>query len=50
MNALKGRIGAKDVHDFLMEEHPFYRENWYVAPVFERKVEMSSTILKWSMK
>jgi uncharacterized SAM-binding protein YcdF (DUF218 family) len=50
MNALKGKVGVEEIHNFLMEEHPFYRENWYGTPVFERKVEMSSAILKWSMK
>jgi hypothetical protein len=50
LNALKGKEGAKEIHDFLIDEHPFYRENWYFNPVFARKTEMLSTIIKWSMK
>jgi hypothetical protein len=50
LNALKGKVGVEEIHNFLMEEHPFYRENWYGTPVFERKMEMGSTAIKWSMK
>lgn len=49
-NALKETEGAKEIHDFLLEEHPFYSENWFNTPVFSRKIELSSRVLKWGMK
>jgi hypothetical protein len=48
MKALKGKEGAEEIHDFLLNKHPFFSENWFGTPVFERKMNMSSTALKWS--
>jgi hypothetical protein len=47
MNALKGKHGAEEIHDFLMKEHPFYSKGWYDKFSTQRKVEMALTGVGW---
>lgn len=41
MNAIGKRRGAEEVHEFLMEKHPFYSKGWYDKSVERRKLEMA---------
>lgn len=38
---------AEKTHSFILENHPFYSENWYSKSLTRRKAAMASTILKW---
>ena len=38
---------AENVHQFLLEKHPFYSEGWHDKSLFRRKLEMSLTGLGW---
>jgi hypothetical protein len=50
MNALKGKEGAHEIHDFIINNHPFYEKGWYDKSPLIRKVEMALTGVGWLMK
>jgi hypothetical protein len=50
MNALADKKGAEEIHDFLMNEHPFYSKGWYEKSPSIRKLEMALTGLSWLRK
>jgi hypothetical protein len=50
MNALKGKYGPDEIHDFLMKEHPFYSKGWYDKSPTERKIEMAAVGLSWFLR
>jgi hypothetical protein len=47
MNALKGKEGAYEIHDFLIKNHPFYSGEWYEKDSSQRKLEMALVGLSW---
>lgn len=52
-NGLMNAIGEKrgsEVHDFLINEHPFYSEDWYNKGVNERKILMAVKGLEWNLR
>ena len=40
----------EQIHKFLLEKHPFYKENWFNKPVLQRKVEMAIKGFSWYLK
>jgi hypothetical protein len=50
LNALKGKYGPDEIHDFLMKEHPFYSKGWYCKSPTERKLEMGAIALSWFLR
>jgi hypothetical protein len=50
MNALKGKEGAHEIHDFLITNHPFYSKGWYAKSPIERKIEMAAVGLSWFLR
>lgn len=47
MNALRTKVGAEAIHQFLTESHPFYSEGWFDKSPLRRKVETALTGLNW---
>lgn len=50
MNALKGKEGAYEIHDFLIKDHPFYSQGWFEKSPSERKVEMALKGVGWILR
>lgn len=40
----------KEVKEFLMNEHPFYQNDWYSKSILERKIDTMYTVGKWLTK
>lgn len=49
MNAIGKRRGAEEVHEFLMQKHPFYSEWWYGKSADRRKLEMAAKGGLWNI-
>jgi len=50
MNALKGKEGAHEIHNFLITDHPFYSKGWFDKSPIERKIEMAAVGLSWFLR
>ncbi len=49
LNAIGERRGAEEIHDFLINKHPFYSDGWYKKSVNRRKLEMSAIGGLWNL-
>jgi hypothetical protein len=50
MNALKGKYGPDEIHDFIINNHPFYSKGWFDKSPTERKIEMAAVGLSWFLR